>query len=407
MANPKYADLPGIAVDQPDVYETNDLPEAEQGNLSMSDAIVDQCDSVETVKVSPNEAFNKFKGKNLDGKEVDFTDGIGKNRKIGYDVRSGDWEMVSDHLNENETPLQAYNRIQFEVKQLFEKVNAMKDVSEKESESSQVPPVILVQQVEQLQKELQNLHMEKILGSEALAEMSDPLGSLHKKLLTQLESFKTSPVPAKKGKAAHTASSSEDAVKYELYVKPDQAKLEQSSKVAILEQRIKNLENIIGQDKKKISFLTSNTDGKSITDAISVLSSKLNLLDPNYLDQIESRLVVLHQCLQQISEKKQQIEDAEKQSKVAELYELSKKVDELSTGLPQVVERLVSLKDLHEQALQFSKALTQLDTTQQQIANSMKNNETALKEVQATFSKNTEMIESNISSLNARITSLK
>lgn len=28
------------AHDQPDVYETNDLPEAEQGNLSMSDAIV-------------------------------------------------------------------------------------------------------------------------------------------------------------------------------------------------------------------------------------------------------------------------------------------------------------------------------------------------------------------------------
>ena len=40
--------------------------------------------------------------------------------------------------------------------------------------------MILLQQIEQLQKELQNLHMEKILGSEALAEMSDPLGSLHK-----------------------------------------------------------------------------------------------------------------------------------------------------------------------------------------------------------------------------------
>lgn len=52
--------------------------------------------------------------------------------------------------------------------------------SEKETESSQVPPVVLLQQIEQLQKELQNLHMEKILGSEALAEMSDPLGSLHK-----------------------------------------------------------------------------------------------------------------------------------------------------------------------------------------------------------------------------------
>lgn len=85
--------------------------------------------------------------------------------------------------------------------------------------------------------------------------------------------------------------------------------------------------------------------------AINLLSSKLNLLEPNYLDQVESRFAVLHQCMQQVSEKKHQIEDAEKQNKIAELYELAKKVDDLSTSLPQVVERLVSLKDLHEQGI--------------------------------------------------------
>jgi len=30
MADPKYAALPGIAVDQPDVFETCELPEADQ-----------------------------------------------------------------------------------------------------------------------------------------------------------------------------------------------------------------------------------------------------------------------------------------------------------------------------------------------------------------------------------------
>ncbi|XP_054723344.1 dynactin subunit 2-A-like [Uloborus diversus] len=405
MANPKYADLPGIAHDQPDVYETNDLPEAEQGTLSMSDALVDQCDSVETLKISPNDAYTKFKGKTLDSRGVDFTDGIGRSGKTGYDVRSGDWEMIGDHSQEKETPLQAYNRIQFETKQLYEQVNEMKVSSEKESESSQVPPAVLLQQIEQLQKELQNLHMEKVLGSEALSEMSDPLGALHKKLMAQVDAFKKQPVPEKKTKTSSAVT--EDTIKYELYVKPDQSKLEQASKLASLEQRLRNLESIIGPDKKKMSFLTSNTDGKSVTAAIGILSSKLNLLDAGYLDQIEGRLVLLHQCMQQVAEKRQQIEDADKQNRVAELYELAKKVDELSTSLPQVVERLVSLKELHEQALQFSKALTQLDTTQQQIANSLKGNEVLLKEVQATFVKNTEMIEANISSLNTRLSALK
>ncbi|XP_042910479.1 dynactin subunit 2-like [Parasteatoda tepidariorum] len=70
MANPKYADLPGIAHDQPDVYETTDLPEAEQGTFSISDVIVDQCDSVQILNISPSDAHSKFKGKTLDAGNV-------------------------------------------------------------------------------------------------------------------------------------------------------------------------------------------------------------------------------------------------------------------------------------------------------------------------------------------------
>lgn len=41
--NPKYAELPGFAHDQPDVYETDDLPEAEQA----LEPLVDESESVE------------------------------------------------------------------------------------------------------------------------------------------------------------------------------------------------------------------------------------------------------------------------------------------------------------------------------------------------------------------------
>lgn len=47
----------------------------------------------------------------------------------------------------------------------------------------------------------------------------------------QLESFKSAPVAEKKQKSS-AAPKIEDTVKYELYVKPDQAKLEQASKVS-------------------------------------------------------------------------------------------------------------------------------------------------------------------------------
>ncbi|XP_013792498.1 dynactin subunit 2-like, partial [Limulus polyphemus] len=103
MANPKYADLPGIAHDQPDVYETSDLPESDQ--LS-SELIVDQSESVEKVAVSAREAFGKFQGKSLEASDVDFTDRIGRSRKTGYDLRSGEWEIVGEGTREPETPRQ-------------------------------------------------------------------------------------------------------------------------------------------------------------------------------------------------------------------------------------------------------------------------------------------------------------
>ena len=56
---------------------------------------------------------------------------------------------------------------------------------------------------------------------------------IFRKLLVQLESFKNASAPEKKQKSS-AITSPEDTVKYELYVKPDQAKLEQASKVKLI-----------------------------------------------------------------------------------------------------------------------------------------------------------------------------
>ena len=60
MADPKYANLPGIAHDQPDIYETGEhLPECD---LHQPDG-EEMSESVETLHVSASDAFGKFKGK--------------------------------------------------------------------------------------------------------------------------------------------------------------------------------------------------------------------------------------------------------------------------------------------------------------------------------------------------------
>ncbi|XP_067119337.1 dynactin subunit 2-A [Centruroides vittatus] len=401
MANPKYADLPGIARDQPDIYETTDLPEADQSTSS-----VDQSESVQQLNISANDAYEKFKDKRVDANSVDFSDTIGQKKSSGYDIRSGNWEMLGDSSEEKETPQQRYYRLQHEMRELVEDLNQMKVTIQKETKDQELSPATLAKLVENLQHELVDINMEKMLGTAAIASLSDPHNALQKKLLTQLEGFKEQAVTSKP-KEKQPSSSGGGDITYELHIKPEIAKLDMISKISDLEQRLKNLENIVGKDQQKLSPLALQTNDKSIVNAIHILSARTSLLDPTHLDQVEGRLVALQQRLLLISEKKTQVEDIEKQNKISELYDLLKKTEMLNVNMPVIMDRLLALKELHEQALQFSKALTQLDTVQQQITSSLKKDEKLLLTVQDVFTKNTEMFKNNMASLDARIAALK
>ena len=96
MADPKYANLPGIAHDQPDSYETGDLPESEQHyDEDAEGSIIDN--AIEMLHISASDAMGRFAGKNLDAGGVDFSDRIkgGGRGKRGYVAWSGDLELVN------------------------------------------------------------------------------------------------------------------------------------------------------------------------------------------------------------------------------------------------------------------------------------------------------------------------
>lgn len=66
---------------------------------------------------------------------------------------------------------------------------------------------------------------------------------------------------------------------------------------------------------------------------------------------------------------------------VHQLYETIQRWSPIASTLPELVQRLVTIKQLHEQAMQFSQLLTHLDTTQQMITSSLKDNATLLTQV--------------------------
>uniref|UniRef100_A0A0P4WA46 Dynactin subunit 2 n=1 Tax=Scylla olivacea TaxID=85551 RepID=A0A0P4WA46_SCYOL len=414
MADPKYAGLPGIVYDQPDVYETCDLPESEQdfppSDSGEGDGVV------EVLHISAGDAHDRFKGKVLDASHVDFSDRLSNNRRRGYGARRIEWEVAGE--DGEETVIQKYQRLQCEVNQLLEEVQEIKGtVPCGEGVASSVE---LGQQVEGLHRTLVDLKLEDTLGSEVVASISQPQLALQKKLINLLESFKQTGLVSEKkqssskkedqkqgGSSVVSSSGSSNGIVYELYYAPEHARLNQLASVAELEKRIDRIETLIGNNPDKLSSLSAWTNHKSVLGAVQVLSARLALLEPTHLDHVEGRLHAIHTRMNSISEKKAAIEDADKQSKVSELYELVKKIETLCSALPEVVNRLVSLEALHDQAMQFSGSLKQLDVAQTRLGSALHSNTDLLGSVQDKFLQNLEIIHNNITNLDARVQALQ
>ncbi|NXV71858.1 DCTN2 protein, partial [Atlantisia rogersi] len=142
-------------------------------------------------------------------------------------------------------------------------------------------------------------------------------------------------------------------------------------------------------------------------DTVQLLQAKVNILDVAVLDQVEARLQSVLGKVNEIAKHKATVQDADTQSKIHQVYETLQRWDPLASTLPDVVQRLVTLRDLHEQATQFGQVLVHLDTTQQEIAGALKENTVLLAEVQKTMKENLALVEGNFADIDARIKRLQ
>ncbi|XP_026529706.1 dynactin subunit 2 isoform X3 [Pseudonaja textilis] len=407
MADPKYADLPGIARNEPDVYETCDLPEDDQAEF---DAFAQELEeltstSVEHIIVNPNAAYDKFKDKRVGTKGLDFSDRIGKSKRTGYE--SGDYEILGEGLHVKETPQQKYQRLLHEVQELTTEVEKIKNSVKESSAEEKLTPVTLAKQVAGLKQQLVSTHLEKLLGPEAAINLTDPDGALAKRLLLQLEATKTAKSVSAGGKgAAKVTAGSENTVTYELHSRPEQDKFSQAAKIAELEKRLAELEASVRCEQDVQNPLSVGLQGASLMETVELLQAKVNSLDVATLDQVEARLQSVLGKVNEIAKHKATVEDADTQSKVHQLYALVQEWSPLASTLPEVVQRLVAVRQLHEQAMQFGQLLTHLDTTQQMIANSLKDNVTLLTQVQKAMKENLAAVEDNFASINSRVQKL-
>uniref|UniRef100_A0A9J7XH83 Dynactin 2 (p50) n=1 Tax=Cyprinus carpio carpio TaxID=630221 RepID=A0A9J7XH83_CYPCA len=401
MADPKYANLPGIASNEPDVYETSDLPEDDQAQFESEELC---SDSVERLVVNPNAAYDKFKDKHVSAKGLDFSDRISKSRRVGYE--SGEFELLAEGCGVKETPQQKYQRLVNEIHELCQDVEQIQVTTKESSSEERLTPVALAQQAAQLKQQLVSAHLDSLLGPNAHINLTDPDGALAKRLLTQLEVARG--VRSGAGAENKTAAPKgpDGVILYELHSRPEQEKFTESAKIAELERRLAELETALGSGAEKQGPLSAGVQGASLMDTIELLQARVGALDAATLDQVEARLQSVLGKMNEIAKHKAAIEDAETQNKVSQLYDVVQKWDAMATSLPQLLQRLLAVRELHEQAMQFGQLLTHLDTTQQMINNSLKDNSTLLTQVQQTMKENLLSVEENFSALDQRMKKL-
>lgn len=304
--------------------------------------------SVEHLIINPNAAYEKFKDKRLGTEGLDFSDGVSKTRRTG--CRSGERDMLGGGAQESP---------------------------------------------------------QQLLGPSAAVDFADPEGALAKRLLQQLEVAKHSKAPPGKSPPAKSSSPPGDAVTFELYWRPEQDQFAQTAKIAELEKRLAQLEATVRCEPDSQNPLLAGLKGTNLMETMQVLQAKVNILDVAVLDQVEARLQSVLGKVNEMAKHKAMAQDTDTQSKIQQLHETLQRWDPVATALPDVVQRLVTLRDLHEQAAQFGQVLVHLDTTQQDMVAALKDNAALLAEVQKTMKENLAIVEDNFADIDARIKRLQ
>ena len=368
MADPKYANLPGIDTESKDVYECGDLPEEDQ-------VVNDAEDSTSVELVDSKASFERFSGKYVSGFGKDFSV-----KSSGYEV--GGYGLAPS--GDKETIIQRLNRLKIEVGELSHDVSRMQSGKEE-----QVSALDMSKQVESLRAQLDGINLNELGVNSLNTDLNV------REIIANLQS------ESRKSDAAESPHGS-----YQLYLKPSEQE-KQNLQVANLEQRIARLEKVLGTDSANFGVLISHAGG-SLQEAVTVMEAKLSLLDPEQLPQVDSRLQAILSKVNEINKahKASGEEQSNVNKKIADLFEVVQKWERVRGSLPTLVDRLKALDTLHSKSADFSATLGHLESVQSRITSQLDSANTAHKKLGEMFKQNLEIIEGNVAQLNKRISDL-
>lgn len=395
----KYANLTGIARNEPDFYETTTSSSSHE-KLPVQE---DESNSVQKIIINTKEAYEKFNTTTLNSDYVDFSDSITSRRKFGYRVEPDSYEWNQDLV---ESPLQRFKRLETELADLKNDLADMDKFASEEDKKQLInfDPVDLSKQVEELQTKVKTLHLETINAKIDIDKLNN---KAKKDLLHDSMNALKKDLEAKQ-KTDTKEKQSESSIVFKLFADLEADELAKTKKLSELTQRLSNLEVVFGAgnaavNERQISKLCGNIENKSILGLIENMNSKMSLIEKQSLEQVESRLQAITNRVNQLNEKKNVVEDQEKLNRVNELYTMVSKWKDMSALVPTIVDRLASLNEIHQKAFEFPAILSRLSAEQESVKQNLNTSNDVLKDLEKNFESNLSTIKKNFDQLNDRL----
>ena len=297
----------------------------------------------------------------MDASGADFSDRANKQKNPGY---ASTFEFAV------ETPSQRIHRILLELDEIATLTTGV---------DGEKPAADIVKEVEKVRQKIDSLISSS--GNKSL-----PQASKISELTRVIESNK----------------SSDSAPTYRLFQKPDVEKQYQANKAAEMDKRLSRLEGLLGMVQAKDANAVGLVGKDTLINQLSELETKLSLLDPAKVDLVDARLATVMARLEAVSKsgqgKTSLVEDG-KLEKLISLYEVLSKDSEIMQTIPQVVDRLSSLNELHNQAMQTVDAMSFIEKRQSEMDTRIESVQNMLSGVQ----KSMELCSKDISSYCQRI----
>ncbi|GLD99679.1 hypothetical protein PINS_up008405 [Pythium insidiosum] len=379
--------------------------------------------------MAPNQAFEVFMGKVY--KPAALLPSQTELQAPGAAVvASAGAASKSTGARELESPLQRYTRLVMEVKELENDLSLLSANAAAAKQNNVVVDAAqdaefsdIMQGLATLQLSLASMEKNTAYqpflqapGAPLSAAQADAVTAIQRdltaKFFQQIDSLK------RQQQGRTTVDPTGAPIVYEIYSNGELHPVDRDAKsrVLALESRLAALEKVIGaKNPRELHIDGIQSSAAPNADLISVveeMEKRVGMLNEKNLDAVKTRTTALVHELTLLQKLKESpgvhgaLNAQADREKLQQIYEKMLRVDDVAASVPALIDRLATLKSLHDDSLDLTERTRRMEQSQTRLHELLESDATLLENMEKSLEENVAVFQRNIQALDERMTRL-